>query len=102
MVVFKGTTKTVIACSILAALPTQQEISDAMTDPTTTLLEYLSKFGLQTENDSIRERIRVLIQAPIETEAVRRIGAERYERSSERFPNATATAKGPTRRGWAK
>lgn len=55
-----------------------------MTDPTMALMEYLSKFGLQIEDDFVREGIRVLIQSVIELEVTQRIGAERYERSSER------------------
>jgi len=48
------------------------------------LMEYLSKFGLQIEDDFVREGIRILIQSVIEVEVTQRIGAERYERSSER------------------
>jgi transposase-like protein len=48
------------------------------------LMEYLSKFGLQTEDDLVREGIRVLIRAVIEAEVRQRIGAERYERTPER------------------
>lgn len=55
-----------------------------MTDPTMALMEYLSKFGLQIEDDFVREGIRILIQSVIEVEVTQRIGAERYERSSER------------------
>ncbi|MGC9360853.1 MAG: IS256 family transposase, partial [Anaerolineae bacterium] len=54
------------------------------TDPTMALMEYLSKFGLQIEDDFVREGIRVLIQSVIEVEVTQRIDAERYERSSER------------------
>ena len=55
-----------------------------MTDPTMTLLELLRKFGLQLDDDLVREGVRVLIQAVIEAEVTRRVGAERYERSVER------------------
>jgi len=55
-----------------------------MTDPTMALMEYLGKFGLQINDDFLREGIRVLIQAVIEAEVAQRIGAERYERSPER------------------
>jgi len=48
------------------------------------LMEHLSKFGLQIEDDLIREGIRVLIQAVIEAELRKRIGAERYQRTPER------------------
>ena len=48
------------------------------------LVNYLSKFGLQIEDDLVRERIRVLIQSVIEAEVTQRIGTERYERSPER------------------
>jgi len=54
-----------------------------MTDPTMALMEYLSKFGLQIEDDFVREGIRVLIQAVIETEVKQRIGAGRYERTPD-------------------
>ena len=49
-----------------------------MTDPTMALMEYLSKFGLQIDDAFLREGIRVLIQAVIEAEVTKRIGAERY------------------------
>ena len=55
-----------------------------MTDPTMALLEYLSKFGLQIGDDFVREGIRVLIQALIDAEVTKRIGAGRYERCPER------------------
>jgi len=55
-----------------------------MTDPTMALLELLRKFGLQLDDDFVREGVRVLIQAVIEAEVTKRVGAERYERSSER------------------
>ena len=55
-----------------------------MTDPTMALMEYLSEFGLHIEDDFVREGIRVLIQAVIEAEVTQRIGAEHYERSSEK------------------
>ena len=55
-----------------------------MTDPTMALMEYLSEFGLHIEDDFVREGIRVLIQAVIEAKVTQRIGAEHYERSSEK------------------
>jgi len=55
-----------------------------MTDPTMALMDYLSKFGLQIDEDFVREGIRVLIQSVIEVEVTQRINAERYERSPER------------------
>ena len=55
-----------------------------MTDPTMALMNYLSKLGLQIEDDLVRKGIRVLIQSVIEAEVTQRIGAERYERSPER------------------
>lgn len=55
-----------------------------MTDPTMALMDYLGKFGLQIDDNFLREGIRVLIQAVIEAEVAQRIGAERYERSPER------------------
>jgi len=55
-----------------------------MTDPTMALLEYLSKFGLQIGDDFVREGIRILIQALIDAEVTKRIGAGRYERCPER------------------
>lgn len=39
-----------------------------MTDPTMALLEYLGKFGLQLDDDLIREGVRAVIQAVIEAE----------------------------------
>ena len=55
-----------------------------MTDPTMALMDYLSKFGLQIEDDVVREGVRVLIQSVIEAEVTQRIGAKRYERTPER------------------
>ena len=55
-----------------------------MTDPTMALLAYLSKFGLQLDDDLIREGVRAVIQAVIEAEVTQRIGAKPYERSPER------------------
>ena len=55
-----------------------------MTDPTMALLEYLGKFGLQLDDDLIREGVRAVIQAVIEAEVTQRIGAKPYERSPER------------------
>lgn len=55
-----------------------------MTDPTMALLDYLGKFGLQLDDDLIREGVRAVIQAVIEAEVTRRIGAKPYERSPER------------------
>ena len=55
-----------------------------MTDPTMALLELLRKFGLQLDDDFVREGVRVLIQSLIEAEVTKRVGAERYERSVER------------------
>ena len=55
-----------------------------MTDPTMALLEILRKFGLQLDDDFVREGVRVLIQSLIEAEVTKRVGAERYERSAER------------------
>lgn len=56
-----------------------------MTDPTMALMDYLGKFGLQMDNDFVREGIRVLIQSVIEAEVTQRVGARRYERSPERI-----------------
>jgi len=55
-----------------------------MTDPTMALLALLGKFGLQIDDDLVREGVRAVLQAVIEAEVTRRIGAERYERSPER------------------
>lgn len=55
-----------------------------MTDPTMALLEYLGKFGLQLDDDLIREGVRAVIQAVIEAEVTQRIGAKPYERTTER------------------
>jgi hypothetical protein len=78
-----------------------------MTDPTVALWEYLGKFGLQLDDDLIREGVRAVIQAVIEAEVtgnrrLLRIGAKPYERTTERAHSATATANGPTRRAWAR
>jgi len=48
------------------------------------LLEYLGKFGLQLDDDLIREGVRAVIQAVIEAEVTQRIGAKPYERTTER------------------
>jgi len=49
------------------------------------LMDYLGKFGLEIDNDFVREGIRVLIQSVIEAEVTQRVGARRYERSPERI-----------------
>lgn len=56
-----------------------------MTDPTMALLAFLGKFGLQLDDDLVREGVRAVIQAVIEAEVAQRIGAERYERTAERL-----------------
>jgi transposase-like protein len=49
----------------------------------------------QDDVDALREGVRVLAQAVMETEASHQIGAAPYERSSERgSPTATATGPG--------
>ncbi len=55
-----------------------------MTDPTMALWDYLGKFGLQLEDDLIREGVRAVIQAVIAAEVTQRIGAQPYERTAER------------------
>lgn len=55
-----------------------------MTEVTIALLDYLSKFGFSLEDDLLRAGLQAIIQALIEAEVVKRIGAERYERTAER------------------
>lgn len=56
-----------------------------MTEPTIALLDYLSKFGFTLEDDLLRAGLQAFIQALIEAEVAKRIGAERYERTAERM-----------------
>ncbi len=55
-----------------------------MTDPTMTLLEYLSKIGINLDGDFLQEGARLVAQLAIELEAEEKIGAGRYERSPHR------------------
>ena len=71
-------TKYVVAFFVLAVQSTQQ-VGDAPTDLTMGLVNRVSTSGLQIEDDLVREGIRVLIQAVIETEVTQRISAEPYE-----------------------
>jgi putative transposase len=55
-----------------------------MTESTMTLLEYLSKIGIDLEGDFLREGAQLVAQLAIELEAEELIGAGRYERSPSR------------------
>lgn len=48
------------------------------------LLEILRQMGMDEDADFLRDGAQLLTQRLIELEAVERIGAERYERTSER------------------
>ena len=55
-----------------------------MTDPTMTLLEYLSKIGINLDGNFLQEGARLVAQLAIELEAEEKIGAGRFERSPHR------------------
>jgi putative transposase len=55
-----------------------------MTQTSVALKQYLSNIGLDGDADFLRESIQLLTQMLIELEAEERIGAEKYERTSER------------------
>ena len=59
-------------------------------------LEYLRKMSVETDQDFLREAIRVVSQGIIEAEAEQQIGAQRYERTPER----TTYRNGSRERVW--
>ena len=55
-----------------------------MTDVSMQLFQLLDKTGISLD-DQLKEVVRVYVQALIEAEVTKRIGAEPYERSEERI-----------------
>jgi len=72
-----------------------------MAKPRMDLSAFVSKLLEEQDGDVLREGIRVLSQALMETEVAGLIGAERHERTSERtaFRNGTRTRTWDTRMG---
>src|SRR6187200_1232617 len=69
---------------------------DAMAKPRMDLSAFVGKLLEEQEGDVLREGIRVLSQALMETEVAGLIGAERHERTGER----TAYRNGSRTRTW--
>jgi len=73
-----------------------------MATPRMDITSFVGKLLEQDDVDLLREGVRVLAQAVMETEVSGQIGAAPYERSSERPPTATATGSGPGTPGSAR
>ena len=63
-----------------------------MATPRMDITSFVGKLLEEDDVDVLREGVRVLAQAVMETEVSAQIGAGPYERSTERTPTATATA----------
>ena len=66
------------------------------------LTAFVGKLLEEQDGDVLREGIRVLSQALMETEVAGLIGAERHERRASARRIATAAGRGPGTRGWAR
>ena len=73
-----------------------------MAKPRMDLSAFVGKLLEEQDGDVLREGIRVLSQALMETEVAGLIGAERHERSGERPRTATVVGRGRGTRAWAR
>ena len=70
-----------------------------MAKPRMDLTSFIGKLLEQDDVDALREGVRILAQAVMETEVSSQIGALPYERSSDPAPIETATARAPGTHG---